>query len=77
MNISSVPYLKRGTFSLSQLESMIGPSCFGDESGEGIYLRHDEGDRLVQRAKIVKAKFIQTIDIHWSREPIPPNRLID
>nr|WP_321401708.1 RNA ligase family protein [uncultured Desulfobacter sp.] len=77
MNISRVPFLKKGTFSLSQLESMIGPSYLGNESSEGIYLRHDEGNRLVQRAKIVKAGFIQTIDTHWSREPITPNRLMD
>ncbi|MDA3787227.1 MAG: RNA ligase family protein [Desulfobacula sp.] len=76
MNISSVPFIKKGTFSLQQLENLMGNSRFSDGPAEGIYLRHDGDNWLKQRAKIVKAKFIQTIDVHWFRKAIIPNQII-
>jgi ATP-dependent RNA circularization protein (DNA/RNA ligase family) len=75
MNISSVPFIKKGTFSLPQLKKLMGKSLFSDNPAEGIYLRHDEDNWLKQRAKLVKAKFIQTIDVHWSRKTIIPNQI--
>jgi ATP-dependent RNA circularization protein (DNA/RNA ligase family) len=77
MNISSVPFIKKGVFSLPQLEELMGKSCFSDDPAEGIYLRHDGDNWLKQRAKLVKAQFIQTIDDHWSRKTITPNRIMD
>jgi ATP-dependent RNA circularization protein (DNA/RNA ligase family) len=74
MDISSVPFIRKGIFTLPQLEALMGRSCFGPEQGEGIYLRYDEERWLKQRAKIVKAKFIQNIDIHWTRKTIIQNQ---
>jgi ATP-dependent RNA circularization protein (DNA/RNA ligase family) len=76
MNISSVPFIKRGAFSLLQLERLMGNSRFSDDPAEGIYLRHDGDNWLKQRAKLVKAKFIQTIDVHWSRKTITQNQIM-
>lgn len=76
MNILSVPFIQKGIFTLPQLEAFMGRSCFGLEQGEGIYLRYDEEGWLKQRAKMVKAQFIQNIDVHWSRKAITPNRIM-
>ncbi|WP_035236506.1 RNA ligase family protein [Desulfobacter vibrioformis] len=76
MNISSVPFIQQGIFTLPQLEALMGRSCFGPEQGEGIYIRYDGDKWLKQRAKIVKAKFIQNIDVHWSQKAIIPNQTI-
>lgn len=43
---------------------------------EGLYLRSDQGDWLVQRAKLVRHDFIQSVEQHWSRSGIKPNRLL-
>lgn len=46
-----------------------------DNPAEGLYLRFDQGDWLVQRAKLVRPAFIQPVEQHWSRSGIKPNRL--
>jgi hypothetical protein len=38
-------------------------------------LRHDQGDFLVARAKLVRAEFIQTIEEHWTTRPLQRNTL--
>lgn len=74
--ISGVPLIKKGHFSLEDLTSLLSKSCLGDESAEGIYLRFDDGDWLGNRAKLVRPEFIQSIEEHWSKRKIKPNRLI-
>lgn len=47
---------------------------------EGLYIKIEEGDETVGRAKFVRAKFVQSIldsETHWHQRPIVPNRLID
>jgi ATP-dependent RNA circularization protein (DNA/RNA ligase family) len=77
MDISAVPLIDQGIFSFQQLGELMGKSRFSDEPAEGIYLRHDEGEWLKDRAKLVKPEFIQTMEVHWSRKKITPNRLKD
>lgn len=74
--ISGVPLIKKGHFSLEDLTSLLSKSCLGDGSAEGIYLRFDDGDWLGNRAKLVRPEFIQSIEEHWSKRKIKPNRLI-
>ena len=75
MAISEVPFIKKGYFTLSELEALLANSCFGDKPAEGIYLRVDDGEWTKQRAKLVRQEFIQIIEKHWSQKPITPNKL--
>ena len=42
---------------------------------EGIYLRKEDSDRMLARAKIVRAEFAQSIDEHWTKAPFRKNAL--
>lgn len=75
MRISKVPVLVRGRFSYPEIEILLSQSKLTDQPAEGIYLRIDRGDWLEQRAKLVRPAFIQTVEKHWSRSAIKPNRL--
>lgn len=46
---------------------------------EGLYLKVEEGGRVVKRLKFVRAEFLQCVDLtetHWLDRPIVPNRLV-
>lgn len=75
LGISRVPVLGHGYFSFSDLKKFLSKSKIGQEPAEGLYLRVDKGDWLVQRAKLVRPAFIQSIGQHWSRSGIKTNRL--
>lgn len=45
---------------------------------EGVYLKQEAGGRVIERAKYVRADFVQAIataDDHWQSRPILPNAL--
>ena len=75
IGISQVPKVDRGHFTLSELSELLSWSQFSDKPAEGLYLRFDQGDWLIQRAKLVRPTFIESIEQHWSRSGIKPNRL--
>lgn len=75
LGIYGVPLLKQGCFSFDELIGLLSISRLSDQPAEGLYLRFDAGDWLGQRAKLVRPEFIQTIEEHWSRKPIKPNRI--
>jgi ATP-dependent RNA circularization protein (DNA/RNA ligase family) len=75
LGISQVPEIARGHFTLLELSELLAQSQLGDAPAEGLYLRFDQGDWLVQRAKLVRPAFIQSVEQHWSRSGIKPNRL--
>jgi ATP-dependent RNA circularization protein (DNA/RNA ligase family) len=74
-SISTVPELGRGFFKLFELEKLFSRSRFSKEPAEGLYLRYDKNDWLVDRAKLVRPAFIQSIKKHWSSSKIQPNQL--
>jgi hypothetical protein len=50
------------------------------EAMEGLYLKHEEGGRVVARYKWVRAGFLQSIldsGTHWADRTVIPNRLAD
>jgi hypothetical protein len=63
----------------------VGPETVGRETDptdlmEGLYIKVEEDDCVVERYKFVRAGFLtQVIDsgTHWLRRPIVPNRLAD
>lgn len=75
IGVFSVPRLDGGLFTLSELSQLLSQSQLGDRPPEGLYLRFDQGDRLVQRAKLVRPAFVQSVEQHWSHRHIVANRL--
>ncbi len=76
VGIPIVSPLVQGRFSVKDLKLMLDqPSYYGANKIEGIYLRKDKGNWLEKRAKLVRADFTQTIDEHWSRKPLIPNKI--
>lgn len=75
IGLSTVPELFRGRLALSEVTSLIRESRFGASKMEGIYLRRESNDRLKTRAKVVNARFIQQINVHWTRRPLTQNRI--
>ncbi len=76
MNIHKVPHLGTGKFTLKALNALLSePSAFGSEQREGIYLRQDNPNCLVKRAKLVRPAFIQADEQHWSKRPFHKNRI--
>ena len=76
MGIIQVPQLAQGRFTYEEIDGLLNQSTYGDHQAEGLYIRYDENGWLKQRAKVVRPEFIQSMDKHWSRMPIKPNRLM-
>jgi len=51
------------------------PSALGGGPREGSYLRREESDWLLHRAKIVRPDFTQAISEHWSRKSLVLNAI--
>jgi ATP-dependent RNA circularization protein (DNA/RNA ligase family) len=77
MHISKIPDIASGRFTYSAIQKLLSESKLTNQPAEGIYLRIDHGDWLEQRAKLVRPTFIQSVEQHWSRSAIRPNRLTD
>ncbi len=75
LKISQVPLLAQGKFSFSEMLDLLSQSRFADSPAEGMYLRFDQGDWLIQRAKLVRPGFMQFMEEHWSRLALKANRL--
>ncbi len=75
LGLTAVPRLGQGRFSTEQLVSLIGTSLLSAGLMEGVYLRRERGDWLEQRAKIVRAEFVEGIDKHWSAGALEKNAL--
>ena len=75
LKLATVPKVCRGVFRLSDIPKMIGQSSLYDGPVEGIYLRQESTSWLIQRAKVVRAEFMQQIGEHWSKQGVIPNLL--
>lgn len=71
--IVTVPLLASGVLGLTDLESLMRSSRFSSGPAEGVYLRWEEHDVLVMRAKLVRRGWVQPDEEHWSKRPIEPN----
>lgn len=77
LGIMVVPERARGQFDLDGLIALLGESVLTEGPAEGIYVRQEDGDWLKQRAKLVRAEFVQAIEEHWSKRGIEENQLAD
>jgi RNA ligase len=75
LGLNLVPRLAKGRFDLGGVQHLLGQSQLGDGPAEGLYLRRDDGDRLLARAKLVRPEFVQSIEEHWSRRTPQTNLL--
>lgn len=73
--LAVVPELGRGRFRLDELVKLLAHSRLTDGPAEGLYVRREGDGWLRQRAKLVRAEFVQSIDDHWSRRRLEPNLL--
>jgi hypothetical protein len=75
--IENVPQIARGRFTLNDLRQMLkGLSTFGRSVREGLYMRVENDNWLLSRAKLVNPVFTQAIAQHWSQKPIEVNAII-
>jgi hypothetical protein len=88
--IETVPVVHRGAVKRSMLEGLIGASAFGSEfehpvSGrrdnlmEGLYLRTEDEQGVIGRAKFVRPEFVEKVkqSTHWQQQMMVPNELAD
>jgi hypothetical protein len=75
LGIVTVPELGRGRHTVESLKKLLGRSHVTDGPAEGLYVRREEAGRLVARAKLVRAEFVQAIDEHWSKRRLEENQL--
>ena len=75
LGLDVVPEVGRGRFTVEGVKALLGRSALGDTAAEGLYVRREEGGHLLQRAKLVRAEFVQAIDEHWSKRPLTANQL--
>jgi ATP-dependent RNA circularization protein (DNA/RNA ligase family) len=75
LHIPVVPGLGLGRFDMRGLKKLVGRSRLGEGWAEGLYVRREVNGRLIARAKLVRAEFIQAIDEHWSTRSVEPNQL--
>ena len=77
--IVSAPIIKTGR--ITHLESLIARSaCSSSETMEGLYLKHEDENHVINRYKFVRASFLQAVEDsgdHWMDRPIEPNRLCE
>jgi hypothetical protein len=75
-HLATVPRLSIGLFSPADLRTILdGRSDLYGGPREGIYLRREDDDWLLRRAKLVQLGFTQTITVHWTRQGLVANRL--
>jgi hypothetical protein len=73
--IVPVPFLGAGVFTLARLRQLMGRSRVGSGAAEGLYLRWEDEDWLVARAKVVRPGWVMAGDDHWSARSLRSNRL--
>ncbi|PVZ70658.1 RNA ligase family protein [Pelagibaculum spongiae] len=76
LGLEAIRPIAERQFSIDQLIGMLNVSSqYGAKRLEGIYLRQDNRQWLNQRAKLVRSDFTQTIEQHWSKQPLMHNCL--
>lgn len=77
LGLRTIHQLGAGTYPLSVLKQMIvtTPSAYRDGGCEGIYLRLEDQDWLIERTKLVHPDFVQNIGEHWRTRSLRWNAL--
>lgn len=77
LGLRSIHQIGMGHYRLNVLKQMIvtAPSSYRDGECEGIYLRHEDENWLITRAKLVHPDFAQSIGEHWRSRSLRWNAL--
>lgn len=75
LGLAVVPQRAQGRVTLDQLKHIMSSSELASGPAEGLYIRLERANRLLSRAKLVRAEFVQTIEQHWSKRRLEPNQL--
>lgn len=77
IGVEVVPAMHRGRTSLDQLRGWLltDRSRYRDGGLEGVVVRREDADWLLERAKLVHPDFTQAIDDHWRSRIIEWNRV--
>lgn len=77
LGLSCVPAMFEGKTSLQELKQLLAASQSRYRNGppEGLIIRQQSGQWCDQRAKLVRADFIQAIDEHWRNRMIEWNSI--
>lgn len=75
--LSTVPRIASGRYNLDELKKIASgkSSIYRSGNMEGVVLRKENDDWLIQRAKLVRSDFTQAIQEHWSKRGIEWNKL--
>lgn len=76
VGLAGVPELGRGRFDRGGIMGLMGASRLSEGLMEGVYIRREEGDWLLDRSKVVRAEFVQSIEEHWSSKRLEKNALV-
>jgi hypothetical protein len=72
--LAQVPALRQGVTTREELLALLeSKSSFRDGVVEGVYVRIDDAQYLVQRGKVVRSDFIATPDAHWTKAQFTKN----
>ncbi|MFW9616421.1 RNA ligase family protein [Aquabacterium sp.] len=78
LGLREVPRVSQGQTSLSELTQWVEAhrSHYRDGHLEGVVIRYEDDDWLLQRAKLVRPDFVQAIEEHWRNRAIQWNRVV-
>jgi ATP-dependent RNA circularization protein (DNA/RNA ligase family) len=76
LGLARVPKVAHGRFTVPDIVRMLAASQLSDGPAEGVYVRRDDDQRLVGRAKVVRPEFVQQIEAHWTGRRMQTNTLL-
>ncbi|MBH1987453.1 MAG: RNA ligase family protein [Burkholderiales bacterium] len=77
IGLRQVPRVSSGLTTLAELTAWVQShrSHYREGALEGVVVRHEDADWLLQRAKLVRADFVQSIEEHWRSRALQWNRI--
>jgi ATP-dependent RNA circularization protein (DNA/RNA ligase family) len=77
LGLQTIRCIAEGNYRLDALETLLqtAHSAYRDGFCEGLYLRQEDDNRLIARAKLVHPDFTQSIGRHWRKKTLKWNHL--
>ena len=77
LQVREVPRVSMGQTSVKELTEWVNShrSHYREGSLEGVVVRHEDDDWLLNRGKLVRPDFVQSIEEHWRSRALQWNRI--